>query len=85
MLKLLVYGSKFTHEFEDAAAFGWTVPTPSLSWATLRDNVNAEVDRLNAVYIRLLEGAGVKLHMGRGRWRTSRDRSRTCRRAGYAR
>jgi glutathione reductase (NADPH) len=29
--------------------------------------VNEEVDRLNAVYIRLLEGAGVKLHMGRGR------------------
>ena len=65
--KLLVYGSKFTHEFEDAAAFGWTVPTPSLSWSTLRDNVNKEVDRLNGVYLRLLDGAGVKLHMGRGR------------------
>ena len=24
--KLLVYGSKFAHEFEDAAAYGWTVP-----------------------------------------------------------
>jgi glutathione reductase (NADPH) len=65
--KLLVYGSKFAHEFEDASAYGWTVPTPSHSWATLRDNVNKEVDRLNAVYLRLLEGAGVKLHMGRGR------------------
>ena len=65
--KLLVYGSKFTHEFEDAPAFGWTMTAPSLSWPTLRDNVNKEVDRLNAVYLRLLEGAGVKLHMGRGR------------------
>lgn len=65
--KLLVYGSKFTHEFADAAAFGWTVPAPSHSWPTLRDNVNREVDRLNAVYLRLLDGAGVKLHMGRGR------------------
>ncbi len=65
--KLLVYGSKFAHEFEDAAAYGWTVPAPAHSWATLRDNVNKEVDRLNAVYLRLLEGAGVKLHMGRGR------------------
>ncbi len=64
--KLLVYGSKFTHEFEDAAAYGWTVPTPTHSWATLRDNVNKEVDRLNAIYLRLLDGAGVKLHMGRG-------------------
>ncbi|HSS85470.1 MAG TPA: FAD-dependent oxidoreductase, partial [Reyranella sp.] len=65
--KLLVYGSKFAHEFEDAAAYGWTVPEPTHSWATLRDNVQKEVDRLNAVYLRLLEGAGVKLHMGRGR------------------
>ncbi len=65
--KLLVYGSKFAHEFEDAAAYGWTVPTPTHSWETLRDNVNKEVDRLNGIYLRLLEGAGVKLHMGRGR------------------
>ena len=65
--KLLVYGSKFAHEFEDAAAYGWTVPAPTHSWATLRDNVQREVDRLNGVYLRLLEGAGVKLHMGRGR------------------
>src|SRR5258707_4637363 len=65
--KLLVYGSKFAHEFEDAASYGWTLPEPTHSWATLRDNVQKEVDRLNAVYLRLLEGGGVKLHMGRGR------------------
>jgi glutathione reductase (NADPH) len=65
--KLLVYGSKFAHEFEDAEAYGWTLAAPTHTWATLRDNVQKEVDRLNAVYIRLLEGAGVKLHMGRGR------------------
>jgi glutathione reductase (NADPH) len=65
--KLLVYGSKFAHEFEDAAAYGWVRPEASHSWATLRDNVQKEVDRLNAVYIRLLEGPGVKIHMGRGR------------------
>jgi glutathione reductase (NADPH) len=65
--KLLVYGSKYAHEFEDSAAYGWTLGTPMHSWAALRDNVNKEVDRLNAVYIRLLEGSGVKIHMGRGR------------------
>jgi glutathione reductase (NADPH) len=65
--KLLVYGSKFAHEFDDAAAYGWTLAAPSHSWPTLRDNVAKEVDRLNGVYIRLLESAGVKLHMGRGR------------------
>ncbi len=65
--KLLVYGSKFAHEFEDAAAYGWTLGEPTHSWSTLRDNVQKEVDRLNGVYLRLLDGAGVKLHMGRGR------------------
>jgi glutathione reductase (NADPH) len=65
--KLLVYGSKFAHEFEDAGAYGWTVGEPAHAWATLRDNVGKEVDRLNGVYIRLLEGSGVKIHMGRGR------------------
>lgn len=66
--KLLVYGSKFAHEFEDAGAFGWSVPVATHSWPTLRDNVGKEVDRLNGVYLRLLDGAGVKLHMGRGRF-----------------
>jgi glutathione reductase (NADPH) len=65
--KLLVYGSKFAHEFEDAPAYGWTLGEITHSWATLRDNVQTEVDRLNSVYLRLLEGAGVKLHIGRGR------------------
>lgn len=65
--KLLVYGSKFAHEFGDAAAYGWSLDKPAFDWATLRDNVQKEVDRLNGVYLRLLEGAGVKLHMGRGR------------------
>ena len=65
--KLMVYGSKFAHEFEDAPAYGWTLGAPEHDWATLRDNVAREVDRLNGVYLRLLDGAGVKLHMGRGR------------------
>jgi glutathione reductase (NADPH) len=65
--KLLVYGSKFAHEFEDAVSYGWAAARPAHSWATLRDNVQKEVDRLNGVYLRLLDGAGVKLHMGRGR------------------
>lgn len=65
--KLMVYGSKFSHDFEDAAAYGWTVGETRHDWSTLRDAVAKEVDRLNGVYLRLLDGAGVKLHMGRGR------------------
>jgi len=65
--KLLVYGSKFSGEFDEASAYGWGATEPPHSWTTLRDNVAKEVDRLNGVYIRLLQGAGVTLHNGRGR------------------
>src|SRR6185436_18499069 len=57
--KLLVYGSKYAHEFEDAVAYGWSPEVPAHNWATLRDNVNKEVDRLNGIYIRMLEGSKV--------------------------
>ncbi len=48
--KLLVYGSHFAEDLEDAARFGWTVGAPQFDWPTLRDNVAAEVDRLEGLY-----------------------------------
>lgn len=65
--KLLVYGSHVAEEVEDAAAYGWSVPQPGFTWATLRDNVQKEVMRLNGAYKSLLKGAGVELVVGRGR------------------
>ena len=66
--KLMVYGSKFAHEFEDSAAYGWSArarrSTPGRPCATTSSK---EVDRLNGIYLRLLKDAGVTLHMGRGR------------------
>jgi glutathione reductase (NADPH) len=58
--KLLVYGSSFPHEFEDAKAYGWSVEGVSFDWPTLRDNVQNEVSRLSSIYINLLDGAGVE-------------------------
>ena len=58
--KLLVYGSAFPHEFEDAKAYGWTLDGVSFDWPTLRDNVQNEVSRLSGIYINLLDGAGVE-------------------------
>jgi glutathione reductase (NADPH) len=58
--KLLVYGSSFPHEFEDAKAYGWNVDDVSFDWPTLRDNVQNEVSRLSGIYINLLGGAGVQ-------------------------
>src|SRR6185369_6170849 len=61
--KLLVYGTHFAEEMEDAAGFGWTV-TGSLDWGKLIAAKNRETDRLNGIYINLLNGSGVKILEG---------------------
>jgi len=53
--KLLVYASRFSDEFEDAAGFGWTVPEPTFHWPTLTANVAREVTRLEAAYTATLD------------------------------
>ncbi|MGE3302100.1 MAG: glutathione-disulfide reductase [Hyphomonadaceae bacterium] len=62
--KFFVYGGEYAQAFEDAAAFGWTV-NATFDWATLRDNVAAEVTRLSGIYERNLRGAGVEPIAGR--------------------
>jgi glutathione reductase (NADPH) len=57
--KLLFYGSRYSSEFPDAKGFGWSYDNLSFNWPTLIGNVRREVDRLNAVYTRTLEKAGV--------------------------
>jgi glutathione reductase (NADPH) len=57
--KLLVYGSRYGSELIDAKGFGWTCQELSFDWPTLIHNVRREVDRLNGVYTRTLEKAGV--------------------------
>jgi len=59
--KLLVYASRFSHEFEDAAGFGWTVPEPKFDWPTLIANKDREIDRLEAAYVTTLERFKVNL------------------------
>jgi glutathione reductase (NADPH) len=63
--KLYVYASEFGKALEDARGFGWDTRPAPFEWATLRDNKKAEISRLNAVYQRLLEGAGADLLDGR--------------------
>jgi glutathione reductase (NADPH) len=48
--KLLVYGAHFAEDLDDAAMFGWDVPTKQFDWQVLRDNVLAEVGRLEEAY-----------------------------------
>ena len=63
--KLFVYASKFAEEFEDAMGFGWTTDKVTFDWATLIENKDREIDRLNKAYIRNLEGAGAELILER--------------------
>jgi len=66
--KLYSYAAHFHDAFEDSAGFGWTIPqAPSFDWATLRDNKIEEIKRLNGIYSRLLDGAGVTLINGRAK------------------
>jgi glutathione reductase (NADPH) len=65
--KLLVYAAHFSEEFEEAAGFGWTVGGRRFDWARLIANKNAEIARLNGIYRRLLEEAGVAIIDGRAR------------------
>ena len=57
--KLLVYGSQYGSDFADARGFGWSCENLQFDWPTLIHNVKREVDRLNGVYTRILERAGV--------------------------
>src|ERR687894_1513291 len=59
--KLLVYASRFAHDFHDAAGYGWTVPTPSFDWHTLIANKDREIARLELAYETTLERAKVGL------------------------
>ena len=59
--KLLVFASHYSEDFEDAEGFGWTVGDRSFNWSTLIANKNKEIERLNGIYKRLLENAGVDI------------------------
>ena len=59
--KLLIYGAHFAEDLKDARRFGWNVPETSFHWPTLRDNVLADVDRLNAAYTTTLNNYGVEI------------------------
>lgn len=65
--KLMSYGSHFHEDFKDAAGFGWTVGASSFDWSALIANKNKEIERLNGIYRKLLENAGVQLLEGHAR------------------
>ncbi|XWS36371.1 hypothetical protein CRYUN_Cryun20dG0079500 [Craigia yunnanensis] len=66
--KLMVYASKYSHEFDESNGFGWKYDTePKHDWSTLMANKNAELQRLTGIYKNVLSNAGVTLIEGRGK------------------
>ena len=67
--KLLVYGASFEAEFRDAVGFGWDhgEKMPTFSWERLISAKTDEIERLNGIYGRLLDNAGVEKFEGSGK------------------
>jgi glutathione reductase (NADPH) len=63
--KLLVIGAHFAEDLEDARRYGWTIEGKSFDWPTLRDNVLADVDRINAAYQSTLDNHKVETFLSR--------------------
>jgi glutathione reductase (NADPH) len=61
--KLFVYGAHAGEDIEDAKGYGWSVPQEQVrfDWARLVANKNAEIERLNGIYGRMLDNAGVTI------------------------
>ncbi|WP_299307427.1 glutathione-disulfide reductase [uncultured Croceicoccus sp.] len=59
--KMLVYGAHFAEDLEDAQQFGWEMGECHFNWKKLRDNVLADVDRLNGLYRQTLENHEVEI------------------------
>lgn len=62
--KLMTYVAAYAGHFEDARGYGWSVEGTRLDWPTFIARKNAEIARLNGIYERMLEKAGVRIHNG---------------------
>jgi len=65
--KLLSFAAHYAEEFEDAAGYGWEVGEARFSWSRLIENKDREIDRLNNIYLQLLDNANVKLYPVHGK------------------
>ena len=65
--KLLVYAAHFAHDFEDSEGFGWQLGDNTHDWPALIAKKDAELNRLEDIYHRLLREAGVDEITGTGK------------------
>lgn len=65
--KLFSYAAHAASDVADARGFGWSVTDMQFDWKTLLANKDREIARLNGVYAKVLQDAGVKVIAGRAR------------------
>ena len=65
--KLLIYGSEFSKNVEDAIGYSWEVGDIKPNWSNLIAKKNKELDRLHEIYKNLIINSGCDLHYGYGK------------------
>lgn len=65
--KILSFAAHYGEDLREAGRFGWKLAQAEFDWSVLLANKDAEIDRLNGVYRRLLDQAGVKVIEGHAR------------------
>ncbi len=58
--KFMVYASEYPSMVEDGRAYGWDLAENGFSWDTFSGKLNAELDRLEGIYRKLLANSGVE-------------------------
>ncbi len=66
--KLMVYASHFPAMFEEARGYGWSAVQSSLDWEAMITAVNHEVNRLNGIYQKMLDGSKVEVFRSRAKF-----------------
>ena len=65
--KLMVFASEYAPAMEDARAYGWDVEAKGFDWQVFHGKLEAELDRLEGIYRRLLANSGVETFDARAR------------------
>ncbi|WP_116082966.1 glutathione-disulfide reductase [Tropicimonas sp. IMCC34011] len=65
--KLMVFASEYNEKIREACDYGWDTGPTTFDWSTFRPKMHAELDRLEGIYRRNLEKAGVEIFDSRAR------------------
>ncbi len=66
--KIMVQASEYGLHAEEAHGFGWDIERRGHDWSRLIGGKDREINRLNSIYTRLLENAGVRVFEGHARF-----------------